>query len=136
MDSSFARPWLRLEGLAALTAAALLYQHFGLRWFWFGVLFLAPDLSMLGYLAGARIGARIYNLAHSYAAAAIVLAAGLIADLTGAPRLSLLGVGLIWCAHIGFDRVLGYGLKSPEGFRFTHLGKIGRDKPPQTPACL
>jgi hypothetical protein len=52
----------------------------------------------------------------------------------GSPRLALLGVGLIWCAHIGFDRALGYGLKSPEGFRFTHLGKIGRDQPPQPPS--
>ncbi|MBI2517255.1 MAG: DUF4260 domain-containing protein [Opitutae bacterium] len=126
MDTSFARVWLRLEGLAAFFAAALLYQHFGLRWFWFGVLFLAPDLSMLGYLAGPRVGAWLYNLAHTYAVAAIVLSAGLLAQLNGAPRTSLLGIGLIWCAHIGFDRALGYGLKSAEGFRFTHLGKIGR----------
>jgi len=112
----------------AFATAALLYQHFGLRWFWFVVLFLAPDLSMLGYLAGARIGAWTYNLAHTYAAALVVLGAGLISNLTDHPRLALLGVGLIWCAHIGFDRLLGYGLKSPDGFRFTHLGKIGRDK--------
>ncbi|MDI1336594.1 MAG: DUF4260 domain-containing protein [Lacunisphaera sp.] len=136
MDTSFARIWLRFEGLATLVAAALLYHHFGLRWFWFGVLFLAPDLSMLGYLAGPRLGALAYNLAHSYAAALVVLAAGLVAGLDGAPRLALLGVGLIWCAHIGFDRALGYGLKSPEGFRLTHLGKIGRNQPPQTPARL
>ena len=88
------------------------------------------------HVAGARIGALTYNLAHSYAAAVVVLGAGLVADLTGAPRLALLGVSLIWCAHIGFDRALGYGLKSREGFRLTHLGKIGRDKPPQTPARL
>lgn len=128
MDTSFARIWLRLEGLAALATATLLYWHFGLNWFWFGVLFLAPDLSMLGYLGGARIGALIYNLAHTYAAAAVVLTAGLVSGQMGAPRLALLSVGLIWCAHIGFDRALGYGLKSPEGFRFTHLGKIGREK--------
>lgn len=129
MDTSFARTWLRFEGLAALLTAALLYQHFGLPWLWFAGLFLAPDLAMLGYLAGARVGALIYNLAHSYALAVVVLAAGLVATLHGTPRRALLGVGLIWCAHIGFDRAMGYGLKSPEGFRFTHLGKIGRDKP-------
>ena len=33
---------------------------------------------------------------------------------------------MIWCAHIGFDRALGYGLKSAAGFEFTHLGRIGR----------
>lgn len=128
MDNSFARVWLRLEGAAVLATAALLYQHFGLRWFWFGVLFLAPDLAMLGYLAGPRLGAWCYNLAHTYAAAALVLGAGLAAQFGGAPRTAWLSIGLIWCAHIGFDRALGYGLKSTEGFRFTHLGKIGRDR--------
>jgi len=128
MDTSFARPWLRLEGFAALAAATLLYRHFGLPWFWFVILFLVPDLAMIGYLAGARLGALSYNLAHGYAVAAVVLASGLISDLAGKPRVALLGVGLIWCAHIGFDRALGYGLKSPAGFRFTHLGMIGRNR--------
>jgi len=132
MESTFARPWLRFEGFAALVTATLLYRHFGLNWLWFGVLFLAPDLSMLGYVAGNRLGALTYNLGHTYALAAVVLGAGLVSDMMGAPRLALLGIGLIWCAHIGFDRALGYGLKSPEGFRFTHLGKIGRDKTPVT----
>ena len=133
MDTTFARCWLRFEGLAALVTATLLYGHFGLNWFWFGVLFLAPDLSMIGYLAGNRIGALAYNLGHTYVLAGVVLGAGLLAGLMGSPRLALLGVGLIWCAHIGFDRALGYGLKSPEGFRFTHLGKIGRDQPSRLP---
>ena len=130
MDTSFARPWLRLEGLAAFLLAGLLYWHFHLNWLWFAVLFLAPDLSMFGFLAGPRIGALAYNLGHTYFAAGIVLAAGLIANITGAPRLALLGIGLIWCAHIGFDRALGYGLKSAESFRLTHLGKIGREPTP------
>jgi hypothetical protein len=34
-------------------------------------------------------------------------------------------VALIWLAHIGFDRALGYGLKYKAGFGFTHLGRIG-----------
>jgi hypothetical protein len=83
---------------------------------------------MLGYLAGPRIGAWLYNLAHSYAVAAIALGAGLLAQLSSGPRGDLLGVGLIWCAHIGLDRALGYGLKSTAAFRVTHLGKIGRDR--------
>ena len=33
---------------------------------------------------------------------------------------------LIWAAHIGFDRALGYGLKYPTSFGETHLGRIGR----------
>jgi hypothetical protein len=132
MDTSLARTWLRLEGFAALVITVLLYWHFHLNWFWFGLLFLAPDLTMLGYLAGPRIGALAYNLGHNYFAAGIVLAAGLIADLTGKPHLALLGVGLIWCAHIGFDRALGYGLKSAEAFRITHLGTVGRDPTKKT----
>lgn len=128
MDTSFARAWLRLEGLVVLLLAALLYRHFGLPWLWFGVLFLAPDLSLLGYLAGPRAGAWSYNVAHSYAVAGLVLgAAGLVAP-GAAPQPQLLAAGLIGAAHIGFDRALGYGLKSPAGFRFTHLGRIGRDR--------
>lgn len=123
MDTSFARRWLRAEGFAVLLAAALAYRHFHLPWFWFLLLFLAPDLSLVGYVAGRKAGAWTYNLAHTYALALVVLAGGLLAGHRVA-----LGLGLIWCAHIGFDRALGYGLKSPEGFRFTHLGRIGRDQ--------
>ncbi|HCQ54072.1 MAG: DUF4260 family protein [Brevundimonas diminuta] len=86
-----------MEGLALLVLAALAYSRFGQSWALFAVLFLAPDLSFAGYLAGPRAGAWAYNLAHS----------------------------LIWLAHIGFDRALGYGLKSPEAFGLTHLGLIG-----------
>ncbi len=123
MDTSFARPWLRLEGLAVLLAGAAAYQHCGLRWTFFFVFFLAPDLSMLGYLAGPRVGALAYNLAHSYVGPLALIAVG----LTCGP-LFVGGYGLIWYAHIGFDRMLGYGLKSSEGFGFTHLGRIGRNR--------
>jgi hypothetical protein len=99
---------------------------FQLSWVWFAVLFLAPDLSLLGYLLGPKAGAWLYNLGHTYALALPVLSGGLAIVLTGHHRVVLLGVGLIWCAHIGFDRLLGYGLKSPEGFKVTHLGRIGR----------
>ena len=108
-----------------MIAAALAFWYFHLSWLWFAVLFLAPDLSIAGYLAGSRAGAWTYNLAHTYALALGLLATGLITE-----HRTLFGAGLIWCAHIGFDRLFGYGLKSPEGFRFTHLGKIGRDPAP------
>ncbi|MBI2814178.1 MAG: DUF4260 domain-containing protein [Opitutae bacterium] len=124
MDTSFARQWLRLEGLAVLAASLLAFRATGFTWGWFVALFLAPDLAMLGYLAGPRAGAWTYNLVHTYALALPLALAG-YATGVHVP----LGVGVIWCAHIGFDRALGYGLKSPEGFRFTHLGKIGHDKP-------
>jgi hypothetical protein len=113
------RAWLRTEGLAALVLALFLYTRGGYSWRLFAVLILAPDLSFAGYLAGARLGAATYNTLHSYVGplvlAVVLLAAGRPADLP-----------LIWAAHIGFDRLVGYGLKYPSGFGDTHLGAIGR----------
>lgn len=112
---------LRLEGLCVLTAASIAYAKFGFGWGLFGGLFFAPDLSFAGYLLGPRVGALTYNLAHAYAGAVACLAIGM---LLSAP--ALLGAGLLWSAHIGFDRALGYGLKYSAGFGLTHLGPIGR----------
>ena len=112
-----ARAWLRLEGAAALAVAVLLYARGGHPWLLFAALFLAPDLSFAGYLAGPRVGAAAYNLAHSYA---LPLALGGALLATGyAPA-----VPLVWAAHIGFDRALGYGLKYPTAFGATHLGDL------------
>ena len=86
-------------------------------WVTFAILFLVPDLSMLGYLAGRRAGAAAYNLGHSYLGPAALGAAGLALHQT-----SLEWAALIWVAHVGFDRMLGFGLKYPEAFGATHLG--------------
>jgi len=115
------RATLRLEGAAAFAAAAAaLYHANGFSWVWFAVLFLAPDLSMLAYLAGSRVGAFAYNVAHTYAIALPLALAGFFAR-----EPFILAAALIWIAHIGFDRALGYGLKLA-GFHDTHLGPIGR----------
>jgi hypothetical protein len=119
------RLWLRLEGLAVLALAVLIYRQGGHSWLLFGALFLAPDLSFAGYLAGARMGALAYNVAHSYVGPALAAA---LALTTGRPAVA----ALIWAAHIGFDRALGYGLKYPSGFTDTHLGRIGRSHPSRT----
>ncbi len=113
------RVWLRLEGLAALALAVLVFQQGGHSWLLLAVLFLAPDLSFAGYLAGPRVGAAVYNAAHSYVGPAVAAA---LALLTGRPPV----LACIWAAHVGFDRALGYGLKYPTGFGDTHLGAIGR----------
>ncbi|HYW57200.1 MAG TPA: DUF4260 domain-containing protein [Polaromonas sp.] len=118
------RSLLRAEGLVVLTLALLAYERFGAGWGLFALLFLLPDLSFLGYLAGPRVGAATYNAAHSYAGALGLLALGVFAELP----LAVAG-GLIWCAHIGFDRGLGYGLKYAAGFSDTHLGRIGPADP-------
>ncbi len=107
---------LRLEGLAAAAAAAFLYHGTGASWWLFALLWLVPDLSMLGYLAGPRWGARCYNSVHTYLGPALLLAAALLAR-----QHSLLPFALIWINHIGIDRLLGYGLKSSKAFQITHL---------------
>lgn len=112
---------LRLEGLLVLFAALFLYSRFGESWTVFAIFFLTPDLSFLGYLSRPTVGAVAYNFAHSYIGAVGCLTAALLF-----PTPLLLTIGLIWCAHIGFDRALGYGLKYQAGFGFTHLGRIGK----------
>jgi hypothetical protein len=113
------RRWLRLEGLTVLAAAVLVYARSGHSWLLFAVLFLTPDISFVGYALGPRIGAAIYNVFHSDVLP-VALGCGMWA--TG----HSIAIPLIWVAHIGFDRLLGYGLKYPTGFGDTHLGKLGR----------
>lgn len=118
------RTLLRLEGLSLLVAATVMYDRSGFAWSAFALFFLAPDLALLAYLAGNRIGAVAYNAAHSTIGALAAFSAGL---LLASPELE--AAGMIWCAHIGFDRALGYGLKYAAGFGYTHLGRIGRVAP-------
>lgn len=112
---------LRLEGLALLAAMAAVYAWQGTSWWLFAALFFTPDLSFAGYLLGSRPGAIIYNAVHTTVVPGVLLGIGLV---LGQPLAVALAV--IWLAHIGFDRALGYGLKQPDGFGFTHLGRIGR----------
>ena len=111
---------LRLEGALVMIAGLAAYFAMGGSWGWLAALILLPDLSMLGYLAGPRIGALTYNAGHSHLAPAMLAAAYAL----GAPQWALFGA-LIWFAHIGFDRMLGYGLKY-DRFGATHLGTLGR----------
>lgn len=113
------RTLLHLEGATVLTAASILYHQSHGSWLWFAMLFLAPDLFMLGYLAGKKIGASIYNLGHTYAAPLLLL---LILSLT--QQMAYAWLVLIWLAHIGFDRLLGYGLKYETSFKDTHLQRV------------
>jgi hypothetical protein len=110
---------LRLEGLTVLCAASLMYGEEGYHWGRFFLLFLLPDLLMVGYLAGTRVGAIVYNLGHTYAAPFLLL---LLAYYGHTPM--LVSLALIWTAHIGFDRLLGYGLKYSTAFQDTHLGRV------------
>jgi hypothetical protein len=117
------RALLRLEGFLVLVAATFSYAGQDTSWWLFAALFLAPDLSMLGYLAGPKVGAAIYNTAHFYGLPLALIACGVFVSVPNA-----VAIGLVWAAHIGLDRALGYGLKYGEGFGASHLGRIGATK--------
>ena len=78
---------------------------------------------MLGYLINNKFGAHGYNIGHSLSVPLLILVLGVAVNY----RISI-GLSLIWIAHIGFDRTLGYGLKFTTGFNDTHLGHIGKKK--------
>ena len=111
--------WLRLEGLTVLITAVLLYAQLEAGWLYFALLLLTPDLAMLPYLINPRLGALAYNVVHTYV---LPLALAVVAYLGGYP--TLLALALIWLAHIGMDRTVGYGLKYGDEFKHTHLQEV------------
>ncbi|MBV9612429.1 MAG: DUF4260 domain-containing protein [Acidobacteriaceae bacterium] len=115
----FPRPWLRLEGAVLFFCALFFYHSLGTGWLLLIALFLLPDIMMLGYLVNPKVGARSYNLAHTEVFAAVLAACSFALH-----RTTFLAVALIWLAHIGFDRALGYGLKYPTFFKDTHLQRV------------
>jgi hypothetical protein len=126
--------WLRAEGLTLFTAALLLYSATHQHWWLVPAVILLPDLFMVGYVGGSRLGAAVYNLGHSYPLPALTSLAG----LAGHHPL-VLALGLLWLAHIGMDRLAGFGLKYDTGFQRTHLSGlagtvIARPRPVQPPS--
>ena len=119
MTDRLPRVLLHAEGIAVAGGAIALYFHADYPWWLLVALVLAPDLSMLGYLAGSTIGAIAYDLAHTYAIPVVLAAVGLIVGTETAVE-----VGLIWLAHIGVDRAFGYGLKYSTGFKDTHFQRV------------
>ena len=115
------RTWLRLEGLAIFVASVVVYEWQLGSWGRFAALFLAPDVSMVAYLGGPALGARVYNLAHNYVGPVFLAVYGVHVG-----RSDIVPYALIWTAHIGLDRLLGFGLKYPTDFRDTDMGRLGR----------
>lgn len=111
--------FLRVEGAAVLAAALVLYFDLGYEWWLLVLLLLAPDLSALGFLAGQRVGTAAYDVAHLEALPLALAVAGYLGESDIALKLSL-----IWLAHIGMDRAVGYGLKYPTHFKDTHLQRV------------
>ncbi len=110
---------LKVEGLLVLLVAFLMYRELGASWWMFVLLFLVPDLSMVGYVSGTALGAVTYNVVHTYALPMILYTGGLLTERSG-----WMAIATIWAAHIGADRVLGFGLKYPEAFKATHFGRV------------
>jgi Domain of unknown function (DUF4260) len=110
---------LRTEGAALLALTVFGYERYGRSWWLFLILLLVPDVGMVGYLANPRLGAFTYNLMHTYLGPAVLIVVGIAGSSTIA-----LSIGLIWFAHIGMDRLLGYGLKYPTNFKDTHLQRV------------
>lgn len=123
MTTGAVRTWLRLEGLAAFVGGLGLFAATGGDWLFIVPLILLPDVSALGYLAGSRVGTFTYNLVHNWAASLVVLGLGLWTTSS-----AVLLAAAILVAHVGMDRMVGYGLKLPSSFHDTHLGRMGRSK--------
>ncbi len=119
MPAGLPRVLLRLEGLAVLAGAVIVYFHAGFGWVAFVALILAPDLSFVGYLFGARIGAVAYDALHTEVVPVTLATVGVVLEAETATK-----IALIWLAHIGADRLLGYGLKYPAAPEDTHLQRV------------
>lgn len=115
---------LKLEEAAMLGICVLAMTSYEAAWWWYPLLLLGPDISLLGYLAGNRTGAEVYNFFHHKGVAILVFIIGIYA---GMGWLELTGIVLF--GHSSMDRMLGYGLKTYEGFKYTHLGIIGKKQP-------
>lgn len=117
--ASMPRLLLHLEGLAMAVAAVAFFASRGGDWLLFALLILAPDLSAAAYLAGPRVGSITYNTVHNYVLPGALATFALIYTNPLA-----LNISLIWFAHIGADRALGFGLKYPTEFKDTHLNRV------------
>ncbi len=119
------RRWLRLEAAVLLAGALIAYSTTGQHWWLAPVVVLLPDLAMAGYVGGTRLGASLYNLAHTTPVPAAFIGLGWWQH-----RPLVLGLGLVWLAHIALDRLAGYGLKYGDNFQHTHLGLLGHNRVP------
>lgn len=114
---------LKLEEITMLGLGIYLFSLLSYPWWLFLALFLLPDIGMLGYIINNRVGALSYNIFHHKGIAVLIYITGIYISNE---LLQLSGVILF--AHAAFDRILGYGLKYEKGFKFTHLGEIGKNE--------
>jgi hypothetical protein len=118
--NSMVKLLMHVEGLIIFLSALFLYSQTGGSWWLFLLFLLTPDISMIGYLRDKKLGALLYNLVHNYVLAFILMVVGLFI----VPNETIMFAGIILLAHVGLDRLLGYGLKYPSNFKDTHLQKV------------
>jgi hypothetical protein len=110
---------LHLEGFAIIAISLYFYKELHLSWFWFFILLFLPDMSMIGYAFNNRVGAALYNFFHTYTLAIIIIIFGVLLS-----HQWIMAIGLILSAHIGMDRMLGFGLKYATDFKDNHLNRV------------
>lgn len=127
MDDGFVKSWprllLRVEGACIFGTTIWAYSRFNQSWWTFAGLLLVPDIGMAGYLSNTRLGAALYNSVHTETPPILLLCTALARE-----NKKLAGLALCWLAHIGMDRMLGYGLKYGTAFAHTHLGDLASSK--------
>jgi hypothetical protein len=116
--------WLRLDGAVLFIASITLFALTHQKWWVYPALLFVPDIFMIGYVRSSAVGAFFYNAGHSYFLPSLTL-------LLGWHHPLVLAIGLIWLGHVGFDRMMGYGLKYDSGFKHTHLGSLENGKSTQ-----
>lgn len=123
MQDGFVKTWprmlLRVEGACIFGSAIWAYSQSGQSWWSFAALLFAPDLGMVGYLANTSVGAVLYNAVHTETPPILLLCTALARN-----NKAVIGLALSWLAHIGMDRMMGYGLKYGSSFGHTHLGSL------------
>jgi len=120
---------LKLEELAQFTVCVLLLISLEVHWWFYLLLIIGPDIGMLGYVAGPKVGAFTYNLFHNKAVALLcLLVLFVIGRYTPDWPSSVISFGIILYGHASMDRIFGYGLKFPDSFQHTHLGWIGKPR--------
>lgn len=110
---------LRVEGAVLFAGSIAVFALQGQQWWLYPALLLVPDIFMLGYLRNTKLGSITYNIGHSYPAAALLSVLGIALGSK-----LMIALGAIWFGHIGWDRLLGYGLKYATSFKHTHLGDL------------
>lgn len=117
---------LKLEEAAIFGLCIFILISLEAPWWVYLLIAVGPDIAMVGYFFGNRVGADSYNFFHHKGVAIVVFGIGLLLNNPASDIVST--AGIILFGHSSMDRMIGYGLKLNKGFKYTHLGIIGKEK--------